>query len=111
MVSESVEAHLKQIGHKNVVLYGMETHVCIRQTALDLLERDYDVHLVVDVVDSVSQHDRNVALRDFGVSLITFQSLVFELLRTAEHEKFKACLPMLKQNPEMQLDFIQSSKL
>ena len=86
MVSAEVEAQLSHIEHKNVILYGMETHVCIRQTALDLLERDYDVHLVVDAVDSVSQHDRNVALASIGVNMISFQSLVFELLRTAEHE-------------------------
>ena len=83
MMDDQVRAHLKTLGdRKQVVLYGMETHVCVRQTALDLLEDDFDVHLVVDAVSSINLHDRNTAiefLRDVGVVLRTYESLTNEL--------------------------------
>lgn len=56
-------------------MYGVETHVCVKQTALDLLERNYDVHLVVDAASSMSYHDRNIGLesmRDAGVTITSF---------------------------------------
>ena len=58
----------------------METLVCIRQTALDLLEMEYDVHLVVDAVSSISLHDRNIAIESpcnwlsRGAILVDFRS-------------------------------------
>ena len=79
----------------------------MRQTAFDLLEMGYDVHVVVDACSSMQQHDRNVGIESMsqqGVTMITFQSLVFELLRGADHPLFKAHLPLLKDNPEEKLD-------
>jgi nicotinamidase-related amidase len=71
MLDSAVKPYLMSFsGRKNAVLYGLETHVCVRQTALDLLELNYDVHLVVDAVSSMNYHDRNIAieaLRDAGV--------------------------------------------
>ena len=54
---------------KKVVLYGIEAHVCVKQTCFDLLERDYSVTLVVDAISSMGFHDRTVgieAMRDAG---------------------------------------------
>ena len=71
MLDSNVKPHLMSLtGRRNAVLYGVEAHVCVRQTALDLLELNYDVHLVVDAVSSMNYHDRNIAiegLRDSGV--------------------------------------------
>ena len=46
----------------NVVLYGVEAHVCMKQTCYDLLERDYAVHLVIDACSSMNHHDRNAGI-------------------------------------------------
>ena len=57
------------------VLYGCETHICVKQTALDLLATGYSVHVVVDAVTSMGVADRNVglaALQDSGARLTTF---------------------------------------
>jgi hypothetical protein len=65
------------------------------------------VHLVVDAVSSMNHHDRNIAieaLRDAGVQLTTFQTVMFELMRTVEHPKFKEVLGIIKGNPKDQLD-------
>ena len=114
MVDETVAAHLETLkGRNQAILYGLEAHVCIRQTALDLLERNYEVHLVVDACSSMNHYDRNVAiesLRDSGVSLITFQSLVFELMKDSQHPNFKAMLNVVKQNPKEPID-LHSYKL
>ena len=59
----------------HVVLYGAETHICVKQTALDLLDRGYVVHLVIDCVSSLKLHDRNTgvaALIQAGVKPTTF---------------------------------------
>ena len=64
MLNELVSKHLQEMkdSRQQVVLYGCETHVCIKQTALDLLEKDYGVTLVVDAISSMTLHDRNVGL-------------------------------------------------
>lgn len=76
-----------------VVLAGIETHICILQTALDLLSMGYRVHVVVDAVGSRHRHDHDTAisrLRDSGVTVTTTESVLFEWCETAESEKFKA---------------------
>lgn len=76
--------------------------MCVKQTALDLLSRNYDVHLVVDAASSMNYHDRNIGLegmRDAGVTITSFQSLMFELMRTIDHPNFKQILNLVKQNP------------
>lgn len=101
---ENVHAfYSKFADRKHAVLYGLEAHVCIRMTALDLISQGYTVHLVVDSCSSMSHGDRNIAieaLRDAGVRMTSFQSLVFELLQDAKHPKFKDCLALLKMNPK-----------
>ena len=108
MIDENVEPYLKSLqGRNQAILYGMETHVCIRQTTLDLMSMGYEVHLVVDAVSSMNHHDRNTGiefLRDQGVAMVSFQALVFEMMRTAAHPQFKEVLNIVKQNPKEQLD-------
>jgi hypothetical protein len=75
---------------------------------MDLLERGHDVTLVVDACSSMNWHDRAIALQsmsDAGVTMISFQSLVFDLMRTVEHPAFKPMLGVIKQNPAVQLDW------
>jgi nicotinamidase-related amidase len=65
MIDEQVEKYLNETqslaGRKQAVLFGIETHVCILQTALDLIERGYQVHVVADGASSRQLFDRNVA--------------------------------------------------
>lgn len=76
MLSKEVKDHLFSMKDRNtVVLYGLEAHVCIRRTALDLLLRGYSVYLVVDAISSIDKNDRNVgisSLQQAGATLITF---------------------------------------
>jgi nicotinamidase-related amidase len=102
MLDPTVTAHFESLRRRSVVLYGFEAHICVKQTCLDLLDKGFDVHLVVDGISSMQIPDRDVgmqAMREAGASCTTFQSIVFELMRTVEDPRFKKILPLLKQNP------------
>lgn len=84
MLEQPVLDHIDSLDKKKVVLYGVEAHVCVKQTCLDLLERNFEVHLVIDAISSMGYHDRTVAiesLRDVGANITTFQSLALEIAR------------------------------
>ncbi|KAB0382790.1 hypothetical protein FD755_004707, partial [Muntiacus reevesi] len=77
---------------RSVLLCGLETQACILQTALDLLDRGLQVHVVVDACSSRSQVDRLVALsrmRQSGAFLSTSEGLIFQLVGDAAHPQFK----------------------
>lgn len=84
---------LKALGRNTVVLVGMETHVCVAQTALDLLAEGFAVFLPVDAVSSRYDLDHATALRRLeaaGVVLTTAEAVAFEWMRDAAHPQFKA---------------------
>jgi len=75
------------------ILCGLETHVCIAQTALDLLARGLNVFIVADAVTSRHAVDHEIALRRLeaaGVVVTTTEAVLFEWCRTAEHPQFQA---------------------
>mmetsp|Transcript_3111 Transcript_3111/g.4151 ORF Transcript_3111/g.4151 Transcript_3111/m.4151 type:complete len:297 (+) Transcript_3111:57-947(+) len=80
------------LGRENVVLFGIEAHICVQQTCLDLIEMGKNVHLVLDCVSSQQGYDREVALKKMenaGAYLTTAQSLAFMLMESADHPNFK----------------------
>jgi nicotinamidase-related amidase len=90
---------LEALGRKQVILCGMETHVCIYQTASDLLEQGYSVDLIADAVSSRSLQNKKIAIRrmrDEGVNISSVEMALFELIRTAEHPVFKQIAALIK---------------
>lgn len=84
---------------EQVVICGMETHVCVLQTALELLDQGRVVFVVEDAVVSRNPtHKANALarLRDAGVIVTNHESVLFEWLRNARHEHFKAVSALLK---------------
>lgn len=82
-----------------VVIAGCEAHVCLLQTALDLLEDEFEVWVVTDACSSRTEHNRDAAfdrLAGVGVELVTTEMVAFEWLRTAEHPAFKAVQALIK---------------
>ncbi|MDA1038924.1 MAG: isochorismatase family protein [Planctomycetota bacterium] len=76
-----------------VVLCGLETHVCITQTALDLLAAGYGVFVAVDAVASRHAIDHDIGLRRLeaaGAILTTTEAILFEWCRSADHTAFQA---------------------
>lgn len=83
-----------------VLLAGMEAHVCVLQTALDLLARDFRVFIAADAVASRYPVDRDYALRRLeqaGAILTTAESAVFEWVGGATHPQFKAVSKLVQQ--------------
>jgi nicotinamidase-related amidase len=82
-----------------IVIAGCEAHVCLLQTALDLLEDEFDVWVVTDACSSRTERNRDAAfdrLAGAGAELVTTEMVAFEWLRTAEHADFKEVLALVK---------------
>lgn len=86
-------------GRSTIVIAGCEAHVCLLQTALDLLEEEFEVWVVTDACSSRSERNRDAAfdrLAGNGAELVTTEMVAFEWLRTAEHPDFKELLGLIK---------------
>lgn len=89
---------LKELSRQRIILCGIEAHVCVQQTAIDLM-KDYFVYVCADAICSRHRHDHKVAverMRDCGAVITTVESAVFELLRESGTEQFKQVLPLFK---------------
>ncbi len=90
---------LESLGRAQVVLCGIETHVCIYQTALHLLAQNRLVTVVADAVSSRTAENKQIALDRLAherVALASTEMVVFELLRTAQHPRFKEIAKLVK---------------
>ena len=99
MITPEVSAVLSEKSPSSAVIFGLETHVCVQQTALELLAQGIDVHVVVDAVSSQRVLDRKVALdqlKQAGAVLTTAESLVMTLLGDSKHPQFKAVAGLLR---------------
>jgi nicotinamidase-related amidase len=88
-------------GRRQVVLAGMETHICVLQTALGLLAEGYEVFVVADATCSRRETDHTVALdrlRAAGVVITTAESVIYEALERAGTAEFKAVLEEVKSH-------------
>ena len=82
-----------------IVMAGCEAHVCLMQTALDLLEDEFEVWVVTDACSSRTERNRDAAfdrLAGAGAELVTTEMVGFEWLRTAEHPRFAEVLALIK---------------
>ncbi|BGP44339.1 hypothetical protein JCM10450v2_000150 [Rhodotorula kratochvilovae] len=103
MMVPQVEKQLEEWGTKSVVIFGIESHVCVLQTALDLLERDIDVHVLADGVSSCNGDEVGIALkrmRDAGAVVTTSESILFQILDDAAHPAFKSLTGLIKESKE-----------
>lgn len=86
-------------GRGSIVLAGCEAHVCLLQTALDLIEEEFDVWVVTDACTSRYERDRDAAfdrLASAGAELVTTEMVLFEWLRDCEHPAFKNILALIR---------------
>lgn len=92
--------NLEAIGRRQVLLAGIETHVCVYQTAAECLHRGYEVSVVADAVSSRKPADREVGLARIqadGGKVTCVEMALFELMRTAEHPAFKEILKIVRE--------------
>ena len=90
---------LAKTGRRDTILCGMEAHVCVMQTALDLAESGYRVHVVADAIASRTAQNRDLAverMRKAGVGIVSTEMVLFEWLRTAGHPEFRAVSALIR---------------
>ena len=100
--ARSLPKHLQKAAapeRNMIVMAGCEAHVCLMQTALDLLEDEFDVWVVTDACSSRTERNRDAAfdrLAGAGAELVTTEMVAFEWIRSSEHPDFKAMQALIK---------------
>ena len=97
--AQAFVARLIESGARQVMLCGIEAHVCVNQTAHDLLARGYQVHLLADCISSRTDQNRQAGLDKMlrsGALPSSTELALFELMRDARHEQFKAIQKLIK---------------
>jgi len=96
---ERFTAELNALGREQVVLCGIEAHICIYQTAMDLMEGGVDVTIVADAVSSRTEQNKETALDRLsaeGANISSVEMALFELLKTAKHPQFRDIARLVK---------------
>lgn len=90
---------LESNNRKQVVLIGIETHICVYQTAVDLLRNGYEVFVIADAVSSRTVDNKAIGIemiRHEGAKILSTEAVLFALMRTAEHPKFRDIAKLVK---------------
>jgi nicotinamidase-related amidase len=96
---EEFNAKLKGLGRRQILLCGIEAHVCIYQTAVDLIKADYEVSVIADAVSSRTAANKHISLdrlAEEGAKISSTEMAIFELLKSADHPKFKQIAKLVK---------------
>ena len=99
MREEGFEDKLKATGKKQVILCGIEAHICVYQTALDLLEKGYEVTLVKDASASRNKFEFKTGvelMKQAGVKISCVEIVLFELLKSSKNPNFKEVQALIK---------------
>jgi nicotinamidase-related amidase len=90
---------IEQTSRRQVILMGIEAHVCVLQTGMDLLDAGFEVHVLSDGVFSRTVENRNIALgrlHDAGAIISSVEICLFEMVRTSRHPQFKTISKLIK---------------
>lgn len=99
MQSENVIHQLKAKNITTLILCGVESHICVMKTALEALEKNFEVHVVADAVSSRTKENKQIALermRQSGAFIVSTEMILFQLIDDAGTEEFKAISRLIK---------------
>ena len=93
--------HMEQLdkSRNTLILSGIESHICVAQTALGALERGYNVHVASDAISSRTEWNWNIGLdrmREAGATISSTEMIIYEILKRSDSAGFKAILPDLR---------------
>lgn len=97
--NREIEARLRRLDRQQIVVAGMEAHVCVLQTVFSLLALGLQVYVVGDAVASRREENRQIALtrmNSAGAHVVTTEMVIFEWLERADSDDFRALLPLIK---------------
>ncbi len=92
-------ADIKKLGKKQIIMTGMETHICVLQTTIGLLQLGFTVHAVQDAICSRTQDNWNTGIafmRDAGAVVTCTETVLFQLLKVAGTDEFKRISQRIK---------------
>lgn len=84
---------------KQIILFGIETHICVYQTAMDLMKKGYEVYLIKDACKSRKEYEYNAGIdlmRQNGIKISCVEIALFELLESSKHPHFKEVQQLIK---------------
>lgn len=90
---------LEALDVEHIMVAGMESHICVYQTARDLLADEFDVDVIVDCVASRTSENKQIGINrmvDCGAGVTSLETVLFELLESADHPKFKEISRLIK---------------
>lgn len=99
MANETFVSKIKTLGKKNIVVCGIEAHICVQQTVLELMDAGYNVYLIVDCISSRSEEDKLWSITrmgEAGAVITTYEAVLYELLRDSKAEGFKEISAIVK---------------
>lgn len=99
MLSEPVSEQLKLTNIKDVIICGVESHICVLKTVLDALKAGYNVHVVADAVSSRTEENKQLAIarmRQSGAFITSAEMILFMLLDQSGTDEFKAISKLIK---------------
>lgn len=97
--AEQFNSKLNKSARNQILLCGIETHVCVYQTAIDLLRKGFEVNVIADAVSSRALENKQIGLQKMtseNTTIYSTEMALFELLRTAEHPRFKEIAKLIK---------------
>ena len=96
---ENLLEEIKKTGRKQIIVFGIETHICVHQTVADLIKKGYEVTVISDACGSRSELEYKYGLENMkqnGAKIKTTEMVLFELLKTAKHHNFKEIQALVK---------------
>jgi isochorismate hydrolase len=112
MMTDQVRDKLKEWNRTSYIIVGIEAHVCLQQTCLDLLADGHDVHVIADGVSSQQAYDREIALQRLsqaGCFVTTAQSAAFMLMQSADHANFKTVSKLTVEHMKLKNEFNEAA--
>jgi len=90
---------LREYNRKQIILCGVEAHICVYQTAMDLVRRGFDVHFIKEASASRTEYEFISAIeqmRQAGITVTTLETVLFELIEDSKHPQFKEVQKLIK---------------
>ena len=101
----NLKKELEESQRKDIIICGVESHICVLQTAIDLIDFNYNVHIIIDAVGSRNIIDQTTAIKrleSVGAIISTTETAIFELCKTSERKEFREISKIIKRSFELE---------
>jgi nicotinamidase-related amidase len=90
---------LNELGIKNIMIAGIESHICVEQTTLDVMYAGFEVHVISDAISSRTMENKKIGIekmRQFGAIISSTEMAMYEIMERADTKEFKEVLKLVK---------------